>query len=282
MEERLKKLEDFSNETDLNFVEWNSKKIGIITSGISYQYVKEVFGDNASYLKLGFTYPLPMKKIREFSEQVETLYVIEELEPFIEEQLKAHRIQCIGKEKIPNIGELNPDIIAKSLLDEERITIPYSKDKIIARPPTLCAGCPHRGFFYELGKLKNVMITGDIGCYGLGGADPLNAKDTCVCMGASISMAHDAQKVFDKFGKKMRSIATIGDSTFFHTGINSLIGSIYNNTNSITCILDNRVTAMTGHQDNPGTGSTLQGNETEMLNIETIVKSLGCNWDVIM
>jgi len=275
LEERLKRLEEFSNKTDLNYIEWNDKKIGIISSGISYQYAKEVFGDSVSYLKLGFTFPLPMKKIEEFSKQVETLYVIEELEPFIEDELKKNGIKCIGKDKIPHIGELNPDIISERLLGEGRELLSVNQEKIVARPPTLCAGCPHRGFFYELGKLKNVMFAGDIGCYGLGGSDPLNAKDTCVCMGASISMAHGAQKVFDKFNKDMKTIATIGDSTFFHTGINSLIGAIYNNTNSITCILDNRITGMTGHQDNPGTGFTLQGDATKIIDIETVVRALG-------
>ncbi|MFL8675556.1 indolepyruvate ferredoxin oxidoreductase subunit alpha [Clostridioides sp. GD02404] len=276
LEDRLKKLEEFSNETDLNFIEWNDKKIGVITSGASYEYAKDVFGDTVSYLKLGFTYPLPTKKIREFTEQVETVYVIEELEPYIEEHLKENNIPCIGKEKIPNIGELNPDIIAQSILGEKRELIEYSKEKIVGRPPTLCAGCPHRGFFYELGKIKNVLISGDIGCYGLGGAEPLNAKDTCICMGGGPGVAHGAQKIFTKNNINMRTISTIGDSTFFHTGINGLIDIIYNKSNTVTCILDNRITGMTGHQENPGTGFSLQGDVTEMMDIETIVKALGC------
>ncbi|MDF2928824.1 MAG: indolepyruvate ferredoxin oxidoreductase, alpha subunit [Anaerospora sp.] len=230
LEEKLKKLEAFSNETDLNYIEWNSKKIGIIAAGIAYQYAQEVFGDTASYLKLGFTFPLPIEKIRAFANEVECLYVIEELEPFMEEQIKAAGIYCMGKDKIPNIDELTPDIIAKVLLNEARPLIEYDKTIVANRPPTLCAGCPHRGFFYELAKLKNVMITGDIGCYGLGGAEPLNAKDCCICMGASISMGHGAQKMYNKFNENKRAIATIGDSTFFHTGINSLMHVVYKTT----------------------------------------------------
>lgn len=275
LEEKLKELEAFSNQTSLNYVEWNSKKIGIIAAGIAYQYAQEVFGNTASYLKLGFTFPLPMEKIRAFANEVECLYVIEELEPFMEEQIKAAGIYCIGKDKVPNIDELTPDIIAKVLLDKTRPLIEYDKTIVANRPPTLCAGCPHRGFFYELAKLKNVMITGDIGCYGLGGAEPLNAKDCCICMGASISMGHGAQKVYDKFNENKRAIATIGDSTFFHTGINSLMHVVYNRSNTITCILDNRITGMTGHQENPGSGFTLQGMPTKIIDIAEVVKALG-------
>ncbi len=276
LEDRLQKLEDFSNETDLNFIEWNDKKIGVVTSGVSYQYAKEVFGDKVSYCKLGFTYPLPMKKLKDFASRVDTLYVIEELEPYIEEQLKANGISCIGKGKIPNIGELNTDIVASSLFGTKKELIETDKDKVVGRPPTLCAGCPHRGFFYELGKLKNVLMSGDIGCYGLGGADPLKGKDCCICMGGSAGVAHGAQKVFEKFGKNMKSVATMGDSTFFHTGINGLINILYNKGNVVTCILDNRTTGMTGHQENPGTGFTLQGEDTNILDIEKVVRGLGC------
>lgn len=275
VEERLKKLEEFSNETDLNYIEWNDKKIGVISSGVAFEYAKEVFGDSASYLKLGFTYPLPSEKIKNFAKEVEVLYVVEELEPYIEEHVKSLGIEYIGKDKIPNIWELNPEIVATSLFGEKTPTIEYDKSVIANRPPTLCAGCPHRGFFYGLSKRKNVMITGDIGCYTLGGADPLNAMDTTICMGASISVGHGAKKVFDRYNKDMRVVSVIGDSTFFHTGINSLLDVVYNKSNTITCILDNRVTGMTGHQDNPGTGYTLQGELTEIADIPSIVKALG-------
>jgi indolepyruvate ferredoxin oxidoreductase, alpha subunit len=275
LEERLKALQQFANETELNHIEWNGGETGIIAAGVAYQYAKEVFGETASYLKLGFTYPLPMDKIREFASSVKTLYVIEELEPFMEEQLKAAGIACVGKEKIPVTGELTPEIIEKALFGRERPRIAYDAEAVPRRPPTLCPGCPHRGLYYELSKLKKVMITGDIGCYALGGAEPLNAMDTTICMGASISMGHGAQRVFSSTKSPMRTIATIGDSTFFHTGINSLLHVAYNRGNSITCILDNRVTAMTGHQENPGTGFTLQGEPTNEVDIERLVRALG-------
>lgn len=275
LEDRLKELEKFSNETDLNFFEWNDKKIGIISSGAAYQYAKDVFGDTVSYLKLGFTHPLPMEKIKEFAKEVETLYVIEELEPYIEDQLKAAGIDCIGKDRIPNIGELNPDIIAKALLGEEREIIDYDKTIAVNRPPTLCAGCPHRGFFYELGKRKDIIVNGDIGCYGLGIAPPLSTVDTIICMGASISMAHGAQKALNRHDGEKRMVAVIGDSTFFHTGVNSLINTVYNRSNTINVIMDNRTTGMTGHQQNPGTGYTLQGIPTKEIDIPALCKAIG-------
>ncbi len=275
VEERLRKLEEFSNTTELNRFEWNDKKIGIITSGVAYQYTKEVFGDNVSYLKLGFTFPLPMKKIKEFADEVETLYIIEELEPYIEEQAKAAGIKCIGKDVIPNIGELNPDIIAKAILGEERETIEFDESKTVGRPPTMCAGCPHRGFYYALSKKKNLMITGDIGCYTLGSAEPLSAMDTCICMGGSISTGHGAQKAFQKNGVDKRVVAVIGDSTFFHTGVNSLMDIAYNKSNTVSVILDNRITGMTGHQENPGTGYTLQGEKAGMIDIPKLCEAIG-------
>ncbi len=275
VEDKLVKLEEYSNNTYLNRVEWNDSKIGIITSGVAYTYSKEVFGDTANYLKIGFSFPLPMKMIKEFADKVETLYVIEELEPFIEEHLKVAGIDCIGKDKIPNIGELNPDIIEKALLGKETTTIEIDSSKIVNRPPTLCAGCPHRGFFYQLGKKKNVMITGDIGCYTLGFADPLNAIDTVICMGGSISMGHGAQKAFEKNGVDRRVVSVIGDSTFMHTGINSLVDVAFNQGNTVSVILDNRITAMTGHQENPATGFTLQGDPTNQVDFEELVRAIG-------
>jgi len=275
LEDRMKELEKFSNETDLNFFEWNDKKIGIIASGVSYQYAKDVFGDTVSYLKLGFTHPLPMDKIKEFAKEVETLYVIEELEPYIEEQIRAEGITCVGKDKIPNIGELNPDIIAKALLGEEREIVEYDRTIAVDRPPTLCAGCPHRGFFYELSKTKDIIVNGDIGCYGLGVAPPLSTVDTIICMGASISMAHGAQKVLNKYNSDKRMVAVIGDSTFFHTGVNSLMDTVYNRSNTINVIMDNRITGMTGHQENPGTGYTLQGMPAKEIDIPALCKAIG-------
>lgn len=275
LDERLKKLQEYSERTELNYIEKNDSKIGIISSGVAFQYVKEVFGDKASYLKLGFTYPLPIRKIQQFASEVEVLYIVEELEPYLEEQIKQAGVKCIGKEKIPNMYELNPDIVAKALLGEEQPLIQYDQSIVVNRPPVLCAGCPHRGLFYELAKKKNVMVTGDIGCYALGGAEPLNAKDLAICMGAAPSIAHGAQKIFNKCNEDMRVVATIGDSTFFHTGMNSIMNIAYNRSNAVSIILDNRTTGMTGHQDHPGTGFTLQGMTAKALPIENIVRALG-------
>ncbi len=275
VEDKLVQLEKLSNESPLNRFEWHDKKIGIVTSGVSYQYAKEVFGDTVSYLKLGFTNPLPMAKIKEFADQVETLYVIEELEPFIEDQMKVAGIDCIGKAKIPNIGELNPDIIAKALLGEERQTATVSEENIVGRPPTLCAGCPHRGFFYALTKKRGVMITGDIGCYTLGAAEPLKQIDTVIDMGASISMGHGAAQAFAQNGVDKKVVTVIGDSTFFHTGVNSLMNVVYNASNTVNVILDNRITGMTGHQENPGSGYTLMGKKTNEIDIPALCKAIG-------
>jgi indolepyruvate ferredoxin oxidoreductase alpha subunit len=275
VEQRLRLLEEYSNQTPLNSIEWNEKEIGVISSGIAYQYAKEVFGNKVSYLKLGFTNPLPMDKIRDFAAQVKLLYVVEELEPFIEEQIQRAGISCVGKAEVPSMGELNPDILTKAFLGIERKTIEYSKEDLADRPPVLCSGCPHRGFYHELSKVKNAMVTGDIGCYTLGAMSPLNAMDTCICMGASISTGHGAQKMFAKFNEDMKVFSVIGDSTFFHTGINSLMNAVYNKSNIVACILDNRITGMTGHQENPGTGFTLQGATTKIIEIEPLVKALG-------
>ena len=220
VEERLKKLEKFSNETELNYFEWNDTKIGVIASGMSFNYAKEVFGKDVSYLKLGFTNPLPMDKIKEFASKVGKIYVIEENDPFIEEQIKAAGIMCEGSEILPYTGEMTPDVIRKSFFGETLPRIEYSEEKISIRPPTFCTGCPHRGFFYELGKKKNVVIAGDIGCYGLAFAQPYNALDYNICMGASLSSAHGAQKVFNMDpDNKTKVIGVLGDSTFFHTGM---------------------------------------------------------------
>lgn len=276
VEERLNKLEKFSNETELNFFEWNDTKIGIIASGAAFGYAKEVFGDTASYLKLGFTNPLPSEKIKEFASKVDKIYVIEENDPYIEEYLQTLGIECHGKDVFPYTGEMTADVIRKSVFGETMPSIEYDETKVVGRPPTLCAGCPHRGFFYELGKRKNVMVAGDIGCYTLGFAEPYNAMDFNICMGASISAGHGAQQVFNmKEGSGKRVVSVLGDSTFFHTGINSLLDVVYNGSNTVNVILDNRITGMTGHQENPGSGYTLQGKPTTMVDIEALVKACG-------
>ena len=275
-EKRLVELSELSNTSDINHIEWNNdRKIGIVSSGVAYQYAKEVFGDKACYLKLGLTNPLPINKIKDFADHVDTLYVVEELEPFMEEQIKAAGIKCIGKELIPNLYELNPDIIRKALLGEEHATIQYDASVIANRPPTLCAGCPHRGFFYELAKHKEVVISSDIGCYSLSGMEPLNAKDTAFCMGGGFSVAHGAQKIFNMAGTNKRVVGVMGDSTFFHSGMTSLLEAVYNNSNVLEVILDNRITGMTGHQENPGTGYNIKGEPANAIDIEAVVKALG-------
>jgi indolepyruvate ferredoxin oxidoreductase alpha subunit len=269
-------LLDFSNKTELNFIEWNNTGIGVITSGICYSYAKEVFGNTVSYLKLGFTQPLPDEKISEFCSKVEKVYVIEENDPYIEDRVKILGFKCIGKGVLPPFGEMLPEIIRKAVLGQTLPTVEYDEKEVVSRPPTLCAGCPHRGFFYELGKRKNVLISGDIGCYSLAYAEPYNAMDQSICMGASISAGHGAQKVFNmQEGNEMRVVSVLGDSTFFHSGITSLIDVIYNKSNTVNVILDNRITGMTGHQENPGSGYTLQEEKTTEINIEAVVRALG-------
>lgn len=276
VEERLEALRKFSNNTPLNRLEMGDTKIGIITSGISYQYAREVLGDSASYLKIGMSYPLPDEMIKEFAAKVEKLYIIEENDPYLETAIKAMGIECTGKEIIPICEELNPDIIRKAILGEVN-NLFYSTDvKAPSRPPVLCPGCPHRGIFYQVSKYKDVIASGDIGCYTLGMVDPLNVTDTVICMGASISAGtgiERANMVANREDKKV--FAFIGDSTFFHSGVTGLINAVYNNTPIVTCILDNRITGMTGHQENPGTGKTLQGTPAPMIDIEQLVLACG-------
>lgn len=277
VEEREKKLYKFSNETELNYMEINEgAKVGVISSGMCFNFAKEVFGKDASYLKLGFTNPMPDEKIKEFASKVEKIYIVEENDKFIEEHVKSLGVDCIGKDILPAYGEMTPDVIRKSIFKENFKHEDIDPDLVIPRPPTFCAGCPHRGLFYELGKRKDVVVAGDIGCYTLGFASPYNAMDFVVCMGASLSSAHGCQKVLNMVdGNEKRVIGVLGDSTFFHTGINSLIDVIYNKGNSISIILDNRITGMTGHQENPGSGFTLQGDDTTAINIEQVVRALG-------
>lgn len=277
VEEREKQLYKFSNETELNYMEINEgAKIGIIASGMCFNFAKEVFGKDASYLKLGFTNPMPDEKIKEFATKVETIYIVEENDKFIEDHVKSLGVDCIGKDVLPAYGEMTSDVIRKSILKENFKHQDVEPELVIPRPPTFCAGCPHRGLFYELGKRKDLVIAGDIGCYTLGFAAPYNAMDFVVCMGASLSSAHGCQKVLNMVeGNEKRVVGVLGDSTFFHTGINSLIDVLYNKGNSISIILDNRITGMTGHQQNPGSGFTLQGEDTNSIDIEQVVRSLG-------
>ncbi len=277
---RLKNMEAYSNAAEINQAEYNDTKIGVISAGVAYQYAREVFGDDASYLKLGMTFPMPMDKIREFAGKVEKLYVIEEMDPYMENHLKMAGIPCIGKEIIPEMDELNTDIVRSAVFGISAETMKSEKQAIV-RPPSLCAGCPHRGFFYALKKQKNIIITGDIGCYTLGSAAPLSAMDTCFCMGGSISAGHGAAMALKQGGSDMKTVAVIGDSTFFHSGVNSLMDAVYNKGNSVSVILDNRITGMTGHQQNPGTGFTLMGEPTVEVDIPMLCKAIGMKGDNI-
>lgn len=275
LEERTKQLAEYSETTKFNYAEMGGTKVGVIASGPSYYYAKEVWGEDASYLKLGFTNPLPAEMIKDFCSKVDEVYIVEEDDPYIEEFVQRLGIKCHGKDTFPSYGEMTPNVLRKALYGEELPQVEYNKEKVIKRPPTFCAGCPHRGLFYRLGKRKDVMISGDIGCYTLATGAPYNAMDACICMGGSISMGHGAQQVFNRAGVKKKVITVLGDSTFFHTGVNSLINTVYNNSNTINIILDNRITGMTGHQQNPGTGFNVKGEAAPMINIEELVKAIG-------
>lgn len=276
VEERLKQIASYNESSPLNLRLDYSANLGIITSGISFQYAREVFKEDASYLKIGMTYPIPEKLIREFAADKREIIVIEENEPFLETMVKAMGIPCTGKEVLPICGELNPEIIREAFFG----VIPKKEIKLEgvapSRPPVLCAGCPHRAMFNALSKDKDIISSGDIGCYSLGAMDPINVTDTVICMGASISAGTGMQKVLDLQGDEKKKIFSfIGDSTFFHSGMTGLVNSIYNRIPLVTVILDNRTTAMTGHQENPGTGSTLLGEPAGTVDIPLLVRSLG-------
>lgn len=273
VEKRMAALREFSNSSELNKVEINSQEIGIITSGISYQYVREAAPD-ASVLKLGMVYPIPEKLILDFASRVKTLYVVEELEPFFENQILKMGIKVVGKEKLPVIGELSAQLIAEKLFDK-KIETPElpSAQTIPVRPPVMCPGCPHRGVFYVLKKLR-LNVSGDIGCYTLGALSPNECMDTCICMGASIGVAHGMEKARGGDFRK-RTVAVIGDSTFIHSGITGLIDVVYNKGNSTVIILDNSITGMTGHQHNPTTGYTIKGEPTKQVDLELLCKAVG-------
>lgn len=275
LEKRMEKLAAYSETTPFNRMEIGDTRVGVIASGICYYYAKEVFGEEASYLKLGFTNPLPAGLIKDFCSKVDKVYILEENDPYIEEFVKQQGCACIGKEIFPSYGELTPDVIRACITGKENQVMDFDHSKLIGRAPSFCAGCPHRGLFYRLGKRKDIMISGDIGCYTLAAAKPYSAMDSTVCMGASISLGHGAQRAFNMEGVNRRVVTVLGDSTFFHTGINSLINTVYNKSNTVNIILDNRITGMTGHQNNPGTGYTAKGEETTLIRIEDLVRAIG-------
>ncbi len=270
IEKRNNELKEAADTLPINKMEMNDTRIGVITSGIPYQYVKEAL-PQASVLKLGMVNPLPEKLIREFASKVETLYVVEELDPVIEEQVKSWGIPAIGKEIFTIQGEYSSNMIRKAILGEEVRMDPPAD--VPQRPPILCPGCPHRSVFYVLNKLK-MHAAGDIGCYTLGAVAPLSVVDTTICMGASISSLHGMEKAKGKEYIK-NWVAVIGDSTFLHTGVNSLMNMVYNQATGTVLILDNSTTGMTGHQDHAATGKTLQGDPTYAINIPNLCRAVG-------
>ena len=275
VEKKMAELAEFGRTCSLNKMELKGSKIGVVTAGITYQYAKEVFPEDASFLKLGLTNPLPMELIREFAAKVEKLYVMEELDPFMEEQIKAAGIECVGKELTGLLYELNPQLLAQRVFGKEPETKAVAVEAV-PRPPVLCPGCPHRGFFYTMSKNKNFVVGGDIGCYTLGCAAPLNALDSVVCMGGGFTVAMGMSKAFEVSGETSKKVfGVVGDSTFFHSGMTGAAEIIYNKGNMIPVVLDNSITGMTGHQDNPGTGYTLQGDIAEAIRIEDVLKSMG-------
>ena len=270
VEERMKKLAQGDSEFAVNKAEYNDTSIGFITSGIPYQYVKEVF-PNASVLKLGMVHPLPKKLIQEFASRVDKLYIFEELEPVIEEQVRSWGIDAIGKEIFTIQGEYSANMLRRALLKEEPVK--NTAEQVPARPPILCPGCPHRSVFSVLNKLK-IHAAGDIGCYTLGAVAPLNVIDTCVCMGSSISTLHGMEKARGRDYIK-NWVAVIGDSTFMHTGVNSLMNMVYNQGTGTVMILDNSTTGMTGHQDHAATGKNLMGQTVPAINIYKLCEAMG-------
>ncbi|HAL62178.1 MAG TPA: indolepyruvate ferredoxin oxidoreductase subunit alpha, partial [Chloroflexi bacterium] len=276
-EERIVKLRTFAENFPYNRVEMNGRDLGIVTNGVAYQYAKEVF-PQASFLRLGMTYPLPEKMVRDFAAQVGRLIVVEELDPFIEEEIRLMGIGVEGKSIFPSCGEFDPHLVRQSAIragllpaSEAVETREVEETKgLPMRPPILCPGCPHRGLFVTTKKL-DLVVNGDIGCYTLGFLPPLSALHTCGCMGASIGQAHGVSKA----GIAQKHVAVIGDSTFFHAGLPALLNVAYNRSDTIVIILDNRTTAMTGHQEHPGTGVTLKGEQTKAVEVEDVAKAFG-------
>ncbi|MDD6656131.1 MAG: indolepyruvate ferredoxin oxidoreductase subunit alpha [Lachnospiraceae bacterium] len=272
VEQRTKDLIALAEDCEFNRVEMGDTSVGIITSSTSYQYAKEIFGEKASILKLGMIYPMPEKLIKDFASKVDKVIVLEELDPFIENHCRKLGLDVVGKETFPICGEFSQNLLKNCLGMEVPKTMQID-DEIPGRPPVMCAGCPHRGIFYVL-KKHNVMVYGDIGCYTLGAIAPLNSMDLNVCMGASCSGLHGFNKAMGTEGEK-HSVGVIGDSTFVHSGITGITDISYNMTNSTVIILDNSITGMTGHQQNPTTGKNLRGEPAGKVDLEALCKALG-------
>ena len=274
VEERTEKLTQWAETAEINRIEdGTDHKIGIITSSTSYQYVKEVCGDTYPVLKLGMIWPLPKQKIIDFAASVDQLIIVEELDSFIENHCRQLGLDCVGKEKFPCIDEFSQNLVAEKL-GKATQTGTKLDAAIPMRPPVMCAGCPHRGLFYTLAKNK-VTALGDIGCYTLGAVPPLAALDTTICMGASISGMHGFTKAGGAEGRKV--VAVIGDSTFMHSGVTGLINMAYNESCGTVIIVDNSITGMTGHQQNPTTGFNLKGDPCTKIDLETLCRAVGIN-----
>lgn len=301
LEERRAKLSAYADNCPVNIIEWNDRRVGVVTSGVSYQYVREVLKD-ASVLKLGLTNPFPAGLVKKFAGGVDKLLVVEELEPFLENQIRALGIPAVGKKFFPRVGEFSPGLVEEKFKEAgvpddlfsrgenadagtavfkkqasagsvlEGPACKEGKPAAPARPPVPCPGCPHRGVFYILKKLK-LVVTGDIGCYTLGALPPLESMDSCICMGASIGTAAGMERANPQLKGKL--VAVIGDSTFLHSGITGLLNAVYNKSSLTLIILDNRTTAMTGHQDHPGTGRTLMGKPAPAVDLEKLAGALG-------
>ena len=275
LEKALEALQAEACRSPLNRMELKGGKIGVITASIAYYYAKDAFPEDTSFLKLGITNPMPLELIRDFASKVEKLYVIEELEGFMEEQIKAAGIPCVGKELTGKLYELNPQLLKERIFGEPSPVTDVGV-RAVSRPPALCPGCPHRGFFYTMSRHKDFVVAGDIGCYTLGGSAPLNALDSVVCMGGGFSVAMGMAKAFEASGVTDKKVfGVLGDSTFFHSGMTGAAEIIYNKGNLIPVVLDNSITGMTGHQDNPGSGYNLEGEIAEALKIEEILKAYG-------
>ncbi len=272
LEQRIERLREYSERTPWNRIERGAGKRGVICDGVAYQYAREVLPD-ASFLRLGMVHPFPAELVRKFAATVDELLVVEEVDPFIELQVKALGLDVLGKEKLPRCGELSPQVVRTALTDSVGSDRTEPEPDLPNRPPALCAGCPHTGMFYALQK-QNVIIGGDIGCYTLGALPPHNGMDTCIDMGASITFAHGCDKALGSDDGRRR-VAVIGDSTFFHSGITGLVNAAYNKSDVVTIITDNRTTGMTGHQEHPGTGKTLMGDETIAIDPAAIARACG-------
>ena len=272
VEQRTRDLIAYAETSPLNRVEMGGTELGIITASTSYQYVKEVFGDSVSVLKLGIANPLPEKLIRDFAAKVDRLVVVEELDPIIENHVKMLGLEVSGKDIFPLEGEFSQNMVAK-VLGKETPEFRTLDEDIPARPPVMCAGCPHRGMFYTL-KQNKCTVLGDIGCYTLGAVAPLGAIETTLCMGASIGAVHGFNKML-KEGSEGRTVAVIGDSTFMHSGMTGLANIAYNQSNSTVIILDNSITGMTGHQQNPTTGYNIKGDPAGKIDLEALCRAMG-------